>query len=127
MYDFVFNFIYRYHKKGKTSQYRATAASAVAMTVLFQLLCLGAILRHYGLIDLGKPLSADYATNKLLMLPLVLAYYYLFIWFYSHKRAVAIVNQWPKDYDVLTARNIGLVSLIMLGPLFVMIAILKLS
>jgi hypothetical protein len=125
MYDFVFNFMYRYHKKGNSSHYRGTAAGAVAITVLFQLLCLGAILRHYGILDLGRPLSEDYFTNKMLMLPYALGYLYLFVWFYSHKRALAIVNKWPKDYDVLTLRNVGLVTLIMLGPVFVMISFLK--
>ena len=36
-----------------------------------------------------------------------------------------LVTKWPKDYEVLTVRNVTLVALIMLGPLLIMIAFLN--
>ena len=35
------------------------------------------------------------------MLPFGILYLYLFIAFYSHKRAMAIINKYPKDYKEL--------------------------
>ena len=89
------------------------------------MMCLGVVLRHFGFISLGKPLSEDYVTNKMMMLPYGLLISYLFTWYYSHKRAMAIVTKWPKDYEVLTVRNVALVALLMLGPLLMMVAFLK--
>ena len=125
MYDFIFNFFYRYYKRRQDTQARTRAALAVGLTISFHVMCAGVILRHYGLISLGKPLSEDYMTNKMMMLPYGLVISYLFTWYYSHKRATAIVNKWPKDYEVLTVRNVALVALIMLGPLSVIFAFLK--
>ena len=123
VYDF--NFHYRCFKSRQNIQARTNAALAVGLTISFHVMCAGVILRHYGLISLGKPLSEDYVTNKMMMLPYALIITYLFTWYYSHKRAMAIVNKWPKDYEVLTVRNVALVALIMLGPLSVIIAFLK--
>jgi len=124
VYNFLFNFLYRYYKRRQDTQARTRAALAVGLTIFLHVLCLGVILRHFGFVSLGRPLSEDYVTNKLLMLPFGLVVSYLFTWYYSHKRAMAIVNQWPKDYDALTARNVALVALMMLGPMLVMIAFL---
>ena len=62
---------------------------------------------------------------KMMMLPCGLALSYLLTWYYSHKRAMITVNKWPKDYEVLTVRNVSLVALIMLGPLLVIVALLR--
>ena len=125
MYDFIFNFHYRYFKRRQNSQARTNAALAVGLTIFFHMMCLGVVLRHFGFISLGKPLSEDYVTNKMMMLPYGLLISYLFTWYYSHKRAMAIVTKWPKDYEVLTVRNVALVALLMLGPLLMMVAFLK--
>ena len=125
MFNFIFNFFYRYHNRSRGGHSRTIAALAVGLTIFLQVLCLTIILQHYGFIELGKPLSEDYFTNKMLMLTFGLALSYLPTWYYSHKRAMIIVNKWPKDYEALTVRNVSLVALIMLGPLLVIVAFLK--
>ena len=125
IYDFVFNFFYRYHKQGKTTQPRINAALAVGITIGSHVFTALSILRYFGIKVLGPPLSDDYFTNRMLMMPFALLATYMITWFYSHKRAMAIVNKWPKDYDVLTLKNVLAVALLMFGPLLIGIQFLN--
>jgi hypothetical protein len=128
MYNFIFNFFYRYHKKGKDFSPRFTAAGAVAITIFFQLFLVANIITFFTGVNLaGKPFSQDYFTNKLYWMPFVLVYLYLFVLYYTHKRAMAIVNKYPKDYKVVTLKNILLVLLIMIVPLIIGIQFLQYS
>lgn len=120
LYDFIFNFFYRYHKKRKDFSPRFTAAGAVAITGFFHLFLIANIVTYFTSVNLaGKPFSQDYFTNKLYLLPAGVIYVYAFVLFYTHKRAMAIVNKYPQDYNVVTIRNVLLVFLIMIAPLIV--------
>lgn len=126
MYNFIFNFFYRYHKKGRSFGPGSTAALAVAITIFFQIFCLGAAINFFtGLNMAGKALSDDYFTNKLYLMPFMMAYGLVFILFYTHKRSRAIVTKYPKDYKVITVKNVLLVLLIMIVPLLVGIWFLR--
>ena len=117
MYNFIFNFFYRYHKKGRSFGPRSTAALAVALAIFFQLFCLGSVIKFFTGINIaGKALSEDYLTNKLYLIPFMMVYGLVFILFYTHKRAMAIVNDFPKDYKVITIKNVLLVLLIIIVP-----------
>lgn len=126
MYNFIFNFFYRYHKRERSFGPRSTAALAVAITVFFQFFCLGTMIRFFTGVNLvGKALSEDYFTNKLYLMPFMMVYGLMFILFYTHKRAMAIVNKYPKDYKLITVKNILLVLLIMIAPLLIGIQFLQ--
>ncbi|TAE08320.1 MAG: hypothetical protein EAZ47_09465 [Bacteroidetes bacterium] len=126
MYNFIFNFFYRYHKKGKDFSPRFTAAGAVAITIFFHLFLVVNIITYFTGFNLaGKPFSQDYFINKLYMLPFGLVYLYSFVLFYTHKRAMAIVNKYPQDYKVITFKNVLLVLLIMIVPLLIGIQFLQ--
>lgn len=120
MYDFIFNFFYRYHKRGRSFGPRSTAALAVAITTVFQIFCLVAVILFFtGFNIAGKPISHDYLTNKLYLMPFMMAYGLIFILYYNHKRAMTVVNKYPKDYKLITAKNIFLVLIIMIAPLLI--------
>lgn len=126
MYDFIFNFFYRYHKKGKDFSPRYTAAGAVAITIFFHFFLLANIITYLTGFNLaGKPFSQDYFTNKLYMIPFGLVYLYAIVLYYTHKRAMAIVNKYPNDYKAITLKNILFVLLIMILPLIIGIQFLK--
>jgi len=126
MYNFIFNFFYRYHKKRKDFSPRFTAAGAVAVTIFFHLFLVANIVTYFTDRNLaGKPLSQDYFSNKIIMLPFGLVYLYSFVLFYTHKRAMSIVNKFPQDYEVLTFKNVLLVLLIMIVPLLIGIQFLQ--
>jgi hypothetical protein len=126
MYHFIFNFFYRYHKQGRSFSPRFIAACAVSTTVFFQLFLMANIITFFTGVNLaGKPYSQDYFTNKLYWMPFVIVYGYLFILYFTHKRAMDIVNKYPEDYKVLTIRNVLLVLLIMIAPLLVGIQFLQ--
>ncbi|MCU0423506.1 MAG: hypothetical protein MUC81_11910 [Bacteroidia bacterium] len=126
MYSFIFNFFYRYHKKGRSFGPRSTAALAVAITVFFQLFCLATAIKFFTGVNLaGKEFSDDYFTNKLHLMPFMMLYGLIFILYYTHKRAMAIVNKYPQDYKVVTIKNVLLVLLIMIVPLLIGIKFLQ--
>jgi hypothetical protein len=129
MYNFIFAFHYLLFKKLKNNTAKSMAATFVALTFFIQFFLIWNSLRFFtGLNILPiKSLSQDYFTNKLYFLPLAFIYDYLFVLFYTHKRAMAIVNKYPKDYKVLTLKNLLLVLLIMIAPLFIGIQLLTLS
>jgi hypothetical protein len=120
MYNFIFNFFYRYHKKGRSFGPRSTAASAVGMTIFFQFFCIMAAVNFFTGTNLaGTPFSDDYFINKLYLMPFALGYFLLFVLYYTHKRAMAIVNKYPEDYKVITIKNVLSVLLIMFVPLLI--------
>jgi hypothetical protein len=126
MYNFIFNFFYRYHKQGKSFSPRFIAACAVSTTVFFQLFFIANIFTFLTGINLvGIPFSQDYFTNKLYWMPFAVVYGYLFILYYTHKRAMAIINKYPKDYKVVTIKNVLLVLLIMIAPLLIAVNFLQ--
>lgn len=128
MYDFIFNFFYRYHKKNRDFSPRLTAAISVATTIFFQLFMIVNVFTFFTKINiLGKPFSQDYFTNKLYYLPFAMLYGYSFVLFYTHKRAMRIVNKYPQNFKVLTLENILLVLLIMIVPLLIGIWFLQYS
>ncbi len=127
MYNFIFLFHYLFFKKFKIDIYRSMAASFVAITIFFQFFMVWNSLKYFTGIDILpiKPFSQNYFTNKLYLLPIAIVYDYLFVLYYTHKRAMAIVNKYPKDYKVLTLKNVLLVLLIMIVPLFIGIQFLQ--
>jgi hypothetical protein len=127
MYNFIFNFFYRYHKQGKSFGPRSTAALAVGTTVFFQFFMLWNGIKYFTGINIFpvKAFSQDYFTNKLYMMPFAIVIAYLFTFYYTHKRAMAIVNKYPKDYKVVTLKNVLLVLLIMIVPLLIGIQFLQ--
>ena len=128
MYNFIFNFFYRYHKKNRDFSPRFTASAAVAITIFFHLFLIANIITYFTGINLaGKPFSENYFTNKLYMLPFGLIYLYSFVLFYTHKRAMRIVNKYPQNFKVLTLENILFVLLIMIVPLLIGIWFLQYS
>lgn len=128
MYDFIFNFFYRYHKNQRDFSPRFTAAIAVAITIFFQLFMIANIITYFtGVVLGGKPFSQDYFTNKLYYTPFMIAYGLFFVLFYSHKRAMSIVNKYPKDYKAVTIKNVLLILLIMIVPLLLGIQFLQLA
>src|SRR4051812_48024238 len=106
MYQLVFYFFYYYHKTHQGNNPRITGASAVSSTVFMQLFCFGCIVQHFtGWGILGKPMSEDYTTNKLLLLPFALLFMLPFLFYYSKKRTREIAQSWPADQKVLTFKN----------------------
>jgi hypothetical protein len=97
------------------------AASFVAITFFIHFFMFwNSILYFTGINILPiKPFDQDYLTNKLYLLPIAFFYDYLFVLFYTHKRAMAIVNKYPQDYEVITLKNVVLVLLIMILPLLI--------
>jgi hypothetical protein len=107
-------------------EYRSTAALAVGVTVFFHLLLFVNILTFFtGLRLPVKSFSEDYFTNKVYLMPFAMAYGYFFIVYYSHKRAMAIVTKYPKDYKVITFKNFLTVLLIMIVPLIISFQLIK--
>ena len=120
MYNFIFALHYFFFKKYKVTTHRSLAASSVALTVFCQIFFVANIITFFsGVTFACKPFSNDYFTNKLYLLPLAFVYDYLFVLYFTHKRAIAIVNKYPKDYKVMTLKNVSLVFLIMIVPLLV--------
>jgi hypothetical protein len=121
MYNFIFAFHYFFFKKFKNTTHRSMAASFVAITFFIHFFMFwNSILYFTGINILPiKPFDQDYLTNKLYLLPIAFFYDYLFVLFYTHKRAMAIVNKYPQDYEVITLKNVVLVLLIMILPLLI--------
>jgi hypothetical protein len=120
MYNFIFNFFYRYHKKGNSINPRFIATGAVAITMFFQLFLLANIYTYITGINLaGAPFSEDYHTNKLCLIPFGIIYLAPFVLFYSRKRTKAVLDKYPENYRFMTFTNIMLVLLVMLAPLFI--------
>ena len=119
MYNFIFNFFYRYHKQGRSVGPRGTAALAVAITVFCHLFMIWTGIRYFTGINIFpiKNYSDDYFTNKMFFAPFMLVYGFIFIKYYSHKRPMAVVNRYPKDYRVITLENVLLVIIISIVPL----------
>ena len=129
MYNFIFAFHYLLFKKLKNTTARSMAATFVALTLFFHFFLIWNSLRFFTGINILsiKSFSQDYFTNKLYLLPIAFIYDYLFVLFYTHKRAMTIVNKYPKDYKVVTIKNALLVFIIMIVPLLVGIQLLNLS
>ncbi len=127
MYNFIFAFHYLFFKKFKNNTSRSMAASFVAVTIFFHFFLVWNSLRYFTGINILpiKSFSQDYFTNKLYLLPLAFVYDYLFVLYYTHKRAMAIVNKYPKDYKVVTLKNVLFVLLIMIVPLLIGIQFLQ--
>lgn len=126
MYNFIFNFFYRYHKRFRDFSPRLTASLAVGITIFFHLFMIANIVTFFtGINFAGKPFSQDYFTNKLYWMPFAMVYGYIFVLYYNHKRAMKIVNKYPEDYKVITFKNILLVLLIMIVPLLIGIQFLN--
>jgi hypothetical protein len=120
MFNFIFNFFYRYHKKGGTTDPKTSAAIAVAITASFHIFLLANVIYYYtGIKIFGNGYQHDYFYNKLHYLPFAILYVYGFTWYYNHKRAINIVSRWPKDYRVITFKNIILIFIIMFLPLII--------
>jgi hypothetical protein len=117
MYNFVFNLVYRYHKRKKSTSVRFIASMAVAITVFFQLFFLANLFTYLTDIKSIKPISEDYFSNKLYLMPFVAIYFLGFVYFYTHKRAVKIINQYPQDYALLSFKNLIILFLVVLLPL----------
>jgi len=121
MYNFIFSFHYLFFKKFKNNTSRSIAASFVAITIFFHFFLFWNSLRYFTGVDIlpVKSFSQDYFINKLYLLPLAFFFDYLFVLYYTHKRAMAIVNKYPKDYKVVTLKNVLFVLLIMIAPLLI--------
>lgn len=121
MYNFIFNFFYRYHKKGRSFSPRFIGACAVSITVFFQFFLLWNGIKYFTGFNIFpiKSYNQDYFINKLLYMPFMIVYGYLFILYYTHKRAMTIVNKYPQGYKVVTLKNVLLVLLIMIAPLLI--------
>lgn len=63
--------------------------------------------------------SRDYFINKVYLMPFMILNGFSFLMFYTQKRAIVIVSKYPKDYKVITFKNIVLVFLIMIVPLII--------
>ena len=127
MYNFIFAFHYLYFKRFNIHTCRSMAASFVALTFFIHFfLVWNSLVFFFGAGFLPiKPFSLDYFINKLYLLPLAFVYDYLFVLYFSHKRAMAIVNKYPKDYNLFTFKNLFLVFLIMIAPLLMGIYFLQ--
>lgn len=126
MYNFIFNFFYRYFKKSDSASYRTSAALSVGITIFFQLFLLANVFTFFTGINLSPgSFSQDYMTNKLCLMPIAMLYLLIFELYYNHKRAKVIVNKYPKDYRLLSLKNILGVFFIMLAPLIVGIIFLE--
>ena len=124
MYHFIFNFFYRYHKGGSNG--RITAALAVALTLFVHIFLLSMFILHFtGYNIWGKPLSSDYFTNKLYLMPFALVYGLLFVLYYNPKRSLAVINKWPEDYKYFSIKNIFWVILIAIVPLVAAVELLQ--
>lgn len=121
MYNFIFNWMYRYHKQGGNIVYRGTAALAVGITVLFHIFLLIKII----LVLMGRKFtlkfSDDYYTNKTYWMPFMFLFFCGFLYYYSHKRAIKIVYSYSKEYKLHTLRNYILISVISILPLLMVI------
>lgn len=104
MYDFIFNYFYRLSKKRESSGHRSNAALAVGLAFFGHLFLVWNALKFFFDVNIlpFKPLSKDYFYNKLMLMPFALFLGYLFIIFYSHKRAIKIVDSFPTDYNVFS-------------------------
>ncbi len=127
MYNFLFNFFYRYYKQKKELIFKESAALNVALAIVFQSFCIIAIFRYYFGINLFpiKQYSVDYFTNKWHFAPYMLIYLAVFVIYYTDKRAIKIVSKYPEDYKFMTIRNVILVFTIMFLPLIVGLIIFK--
>ena len=128
MYKFIFNFFYRYFKKRRDFGARFSASLIVFSTVFFQFTCIASFVRLLtGFNIFGKGFSEDYFTNKLCLMPFGFVLAYVFVFYYSQKRAMSIVNEYPNDYNIYTIKNILLVILILVVPLLLTILFIKLQ
>ena len=123
MYNFIFYFFYSYHKKGRSYGPRETAGLAVALTIFLHFFMLWTGVKFFTGINIFpiKKFSDDYFTNKLFFMPFMMAFGFLVVKYYNHKRAMQIINKYPKDYKVVTLRNVLLVILIAIVPLLISI------
>lgn len=118
MYNFLFNFYYRYHNNGSpVSAPQFTAILAVASAVAFQVFFFLSLFefttgsRMFSASVRGQTMNT---TNFVLAMA---AYIGLFSLYYNKERTLKVLRKYPENYKAVTITNVFLVFLIHLLPL----------
>lgn len=123
MYNFIFNWIYRYHEKGGNTVNRETASGAVALTILIHVFLILKIIEICFEVNFSYNLTDSYSTNKILLFPFGLVYFSLFSWFYTKKRAIRIVKNYKENYQLYTVINFMWLCIMVVVPLVLLICL----
>lgn len=125
MYNLIFYFFYRYHKRRQDSTPSLTGMVAVSSVLAGHIFLIVNLISFFtGYKVLGGPFSEDYTLNKLYLLPFSILYFLIIVFYYNKKRVEKIKQQW-KDKDVLTFKNGMIIFIVAVLPVVIAIKLLN--